>query len=122
MQKEAVAPLRLTRYPDALRAAEAALEHLDGVEGGDEPRQRARLLSWYAAVLQRQQQPEAAIEWCERTITEAGRADARDALAQAYFMLDWAYVALGRRAEAVYSERAIDIYEEIGDLDRSPGS
>ena len=32
-------------------------------------------------------------------------------------MLDWAYVALGRPAEAVYSERAIAIYEELGNLD-----
>ena len=74
-------------------------------------------MSWYAAVLQRQKQPEAVMEWCERAIAEAERGSAHDALAQAYFMLDWAYVTLGRPAEAIYSERAIAIYEELGNLD-----
>jgi tetratricopeptide (TPR) repeat protein len=69
-------------------------------------------------VLQHQKRPRAAIEWCQRTIEEAERSDARDALAQADFILDWAYVALGRREEAVYSARAIEIYEELGDYDR----
>ena len=36
MQKEAVALLRLTRYPDALERLTAALKLLDGVEGGEE--------------------------------------------------------------------------------------
>ena len=57
MQKEAVALLRLTRYPDSLERLTAALDLLDGVEGKEETQQRASLMSWYAAVLQRQKQP-----------------------------------------------------------------
>ena len=42
----------------------------------------------------------------------------RDALAQADFILDMAYIPLGRKDEAVYSARAVEIYERLGDLDR----
>jgi tetratricopeptide (TPR) repeat protein len=118
MQKDAIASFRLNRYPQALRRLTQAQRLLDGVEGNDAAQQRARLYSWHAAVVQRQKKPQAVIEWSERAIAEAERADARDALAQAYFMLDWAYVALGRPAEAIYSPRAIAIYEELEEWDR----
>jgi tetratricopeptide (TPR) repeat protein len=72
----------------------------------------------HAAVLQYQHRSEEAIEWCERTIAEAERAGARDALADAYFILDWANVALGRLDQAVWSERAVPIYEDLGNRDR----
>jgi class 3 adenylate cyclase/tetratricopeptide (TPR) repeat protein len=117
MQKDAIALHRLTQYDQALERLTEAMQLLDGDEAAEATRQRARLMGWYAAVLQRQKQPEAVMEWCERAITEAEKARANDALAQAYFMLDWAYVTLGRPAEAVYSERAIAIYEELGNLD-----
>jgi tetratricopeptide (TPR) repeat protein len=117
MQKEAIASFRLNRHPQALRRLTQAQRLLDGVEGQEAAQQRARLLSWYAGVLQRQKRPEAVVEWCERAIEEATRANALDALAQAYFLLDWAYVALARPAEAVYSVRAIAIYEELGNFD-----
>ena len=119
MQKEAMVPLRLGRYPQALRRLTQALRALTDVAGEDAATQRARLLGWYATVLQYQRRPRTAIDWCEKAIAAAGDArEARDALAHAYFILDWAYAALGRLDEAVYSERAIEIYEELGDLDR----
>ncbi|HET7138031.1 MAG TPA: tetratricopeptide repeat protein, partial [Gaiellaceae bacterium] len=117
MQKEAVASFRLNRHPQALRRLTQAQRLLEGVEGQDAAQQRARLLGWYAGVLQRQKRPGDVVEWCERAIQEATGANALDALAQAYFLLDWAYVALGRPADAVYSVRAIAIYEELGNFD-----
>jgi tetratricopeptide (TPR) repeat protein len=117
MQKDAIALHRLTQYDQALERLTEAMELLEDDETMEATRQRARLMSWYAAVLQRQKHPEAVMEWCERAIAEAERGSALDALAQAYFMLDWAYVTLGRPAEAVYSERSIAIYEELGNLD-----
>jgi tetratricopeptide (TPR) repeat protein len=51
-------------------------------------------------------------------MVEAESSGARDALAQADYVLDWAYLALGRPQEAVYSQQAIEIWEELGDLDR----
>ena len=118
IQKEAIVPLRIGRYSHALRRLSHALRTLEDVEGEAAVAQRARLFGWYALVLQRQRRPLVAIEWCHKAIEEAQRAGARDALAQADFILDWAYVALGRRQEAVYSARAVEIYEELGDHER----
>ena len=36
--------------------------------------------------------------------------------AQARFILDWAYVSLGQADRAVHSERALELYTELGDL------
>ena len=44
--------------------------------------------------------------------------EGRDALAQAFVVLDWAYASLGRYDEAVYSDSAIAIYDELGDVRR----
>ncbi|HWJ45086.1 MAG TPA: tetratricopeptide repeat protein [Gaiellaceae bacterium] len=118
MQKEAIAPLRLGRYPLALERLDEAIQLLEDVEGLGAAAQRARLFSWYAAVLQRQRRQDAVIEWCRRAIEEAEISGAEDALAHAYFLLDIAYAALGRTDEAIYSARAAEIYERLGDLDR----
>jgi class 3 adenylate cyclase/tetratricopeptide (TPR) repeat protein len=118
IQKEAVVPLRIGRYPQALRRLSQALRTLEDVEGAEAAAQRARLFGWYAQVLLHQRRPVAAIEWCQKTHEEAETTDVREAVAQADYILDWAYVALGRREQAVYSTRAIEIYEELGDFDR----
>src|SRR5262249_20133131 len=76
------------------------------------------LSSWLGTVFQYQRRCEEAIEWCERAISEAEALGVRDALAQAYFILDWAYSTLGRMDEAVYSARALELYEQLGNLDR----
>jgi class 3 adenylate cyclase/tetratricopeptide (TPR) repeat protein len=117
MQKDAIALHRLTQFDQALDRLAEAMQLLEGDETAEATRQRARLMSWYAAVLQRQKRPGAVLEWCERAITEAEQGTAHDALAHAYFMLDWAYVTLGRPAEAIYSVRSIALCEELGNLD-----
>jgi len=118
MQQEAIVPHRLGKYPQALRRLTQALRVLEGIEGEAVAAQRARLYGWYATVLQHQWRPAEAIEWCLRAIAEAEPCGAEEALAQAYFILDWAYLAVGRRDEAVYSARAVEIYERLGNLDR----
>ena len=51
----------------------------------------------------------------------ARRADEREALAQAYFVLDWALVDLGRSDEAVHSQRASRVVRRAGqDSGRRP--
>jgi class 3 adenylate cyclase/tetratricopeptide (TPR) repeat protein len=117
MQKEAIVPLRLAQHKRALRQLGRALRTLEEVDDSRARTQRARIFSTYGMVLQRERRPLEVIGWCERAVSEAEHADAQDALAQAYRMLDWAYVVLGRAHEAVYSERAAAIYEKLGDLD-----
>lgn len=118
IQKEAIAPLRHGRYNDALERLGQGLQVLENVEGGAAAAQRARLFSWYAAVLQRQRREDDVIEWCGRAIQEAEASGAEDALAHAYTTLDIAYSALGRGEEAVHSAQAAKIYERLGHLDR----
>ena len=57
-----------------------------------------------------------AIAWCERAIAEAEASGERDALAHAYYVMDQAYVSVGRVSDAVWSPKALAIYEELGDL------
>jgi tetratricopeptide (TPR) repeat protein len=56
------------------------------------------------------------IAWARRAEREAVRADAKDALAQAYKTLDMALKESGQSEKAVYSARALQLYEELGDL------
>jgi len=118
MQQEAIVPLRQGRYPLALRRLTRALAVLEGVETEDAGAQRARLYAWYSSVLQHQGRPKDAMEWCRRAISEGENRGAEEAVAQAYFILDWSLLALGRAAEATHSPLAVEIYERIGNLER----
>jgi class 3 adenylate cyclase/tetratricopeptide (TPR) repeat protein len=118
LQKEAMVPVRLGRYPNALRRLNRGWRRLEGIDGRAAGAQRARIFAWCGAVRQCQRRPQDTIDWCRRAIAEAEKTQTRDALAQAYFILDWAYLALGTPEQAGYSTRSIEIYEELGDLDR----
>ena len=56
------------------------------------------------SVRYKQGRPLEAIEWCRQAIDGVTSEEGRDALAQAFFVLDWAYASLGRYDEAVYSD------------------
>jgi class 3 adenylate cyclase/tetratricopeptide (TPR) repeat protein len=116
--KQAWIPERAGRYADALRWIRRGQRTLDGVESEEAARLRAQLSVWYAAVRQGQGRNEEAIRWCRAAITEAEAVQELDALAQAYFILDWAFVELGRYEDATNSERALEIYERLGNLGR----
>lgn len=116
--KQALIPWRLGRYSQALGRVTRGLRLIDGLEDDAAIRERANLYARKAVIRQRQGKPLEAIEWCRRTIEVADGPDAQEALAQAQYVLDWAYATLGRFDEAVYSERALAIYEELGNLER----
>lgn len=118
MLKEARAQWRRGRHVQALRWIRRGLRVVDGVGGTKAQRQRAELYAWHGVVRFRQGRALETIEWCRKAIEEAASVDAREALAHASYVLDYALVALGRYAEAVYSDRALAIYEELGDLDQ----
>jgi class 3 adenylate cyclase/tetratricopeptide (TPR) repeat protein len=116
--KQAWIPERAGRYTDALRWIRRGQRALDGVQGADAMRLRAQLSVWYAAVRQGQGRNSEAIRWCREAIEQAESSEEWDALAHAYFILDWAYVDLGRYAEATNSLLALEIYERLGNLGR----
>ena len=93
-----------------------ALTSLERVSGDDAAGHRARLYVWYGWIRFNQDRPQETILWCRRGEQEALKAGARDALAQAYQFLDPAFDESGQIEQAVYSARALEIYEELGDL------
>jgi class 3 adenylate cyclase/tetratricopeptide (TPR) repeat protein len=119
MLKEGWTTEREGRLPQALRWFSRGLKLLEGVAGGEA--RRAELLAGYATVRQMQGRSADAVRWCHRAIAAAEEAGERKALAQAYYVLDWAYMEMGRSAEAVSLPLALDIYEELGDLSNQAG-
>jgi class 3 adenylate cyclase/tetratricopeptide (TPR) repeat protein len=118
MLKEAQIPYGLGKYPQALRWLTRGLRVLEQRRDDEASFQRAALLAWYGAVRWKQGRQADAIAWSEKAIDEAEASGAREALAHAYRVLDIALCALGRYEDAVYSYRALDIYEELGNLHR----
>jgi class 3 adenylate cyclase/tetratricopeptide (TPR) repeat protein len=114
--KEAWIPESSGRYQEALRWVRRGHKVLDGDDSPEGMRARAQLTVCYAAVRQAQGHPTDAIRWCERAIAEAETAGDRSTLAHASYIWDWALVELGRFDEAVHSQVALRIYEELGDL------
>ncbi len=118
MRKEGWVTQRRGRYPAALRWYRRGLGLLEAVPGQAATSRRAELLTAYAVVRQMQGRPTDATAWCRAAIAEAERAGDRSTLAHAYQTLDWALVELGRGDEAIFSPRALAIYEELGALGR----
>jgi class 3 adenylate cyclase/tetratricopeptide (TPR) repeat protein len=116
LQKQALVPYRSGRFSEALRWITQGLKRLEGRDGIGVASQRAQLMVWYASSRQAQGKNREAVRWAERAIAEAERAHDRDALAHAYYLMDWIYHSIGRPDLAKYSAKALAIYEELGDL------
>ncbi|MEX2274688.1 MAG: tetratricopeptide repeat protein [Actinomycetota bacterium] len=107
---------RAGRYPQAIRAVNQGIRTLESIDSQVAAKRRSQLLVCQGAIRQDQGRYADAAAWCERAIDEAERSGDRDALAHALFILDWAYVELGRLDEAHHSTRALEIYEDLGDV------
>ena len=79
---------------------------------------RARLRSDLGGVRNRQGKWREAIAACRQAIAEAESVHELAALAKACYALDWALVESGRLDEANYSWRALEIYQQLGDLEQ----
>lgn len=119
LRKEGFMRERSHRYDVARRwyrrglalCEEASAAGLPGVTGV-----RLRLEGLYAAALAWEGKYQACIRWCRRTVEGATAAGDEEALAHAYYLLDWAYTDLGRAESARYRALALPIYERLGDL------
>jgi tetratricopeptide (TPR) repeat protein len=114
--KQAKLSTRQGNYQTALRRVSRALKGLERIPGPEAAGHRARLYVWYGWIRFNQDRPLETIVWCRRGEQVALEAGARDALAQAYQFLDPAYDESGQIEQAVYSARALEIYEELDDL------
>jgi tetratricopeptide (TPR) repeat protein len=69
----------------------------------------------YAGVRFRQGKYRDCIRWARRGAASATATNDRGVLAHAYFLLDHAAAFLGQKHEHTYAERALALFEEIGD-------
>jgi class 3 adenylate cyclase/tetratricopeptide (TPR) repeat protein len=79
---------------------------------------KAELMAELACVRNWQQRSPEAIELCRDAVQIAERHGARSALAQALYTWDKARTELDRNCDPIHSWRALEIYRELGDLDR----
>ncbi len=105
-------------YVAALRQVRAAARALADADSDGARRWTARLMAFEAIVRQAQERPDEALTVARRAVDAADRSGERFALAQAYGVIDWALIMLGRADEAVHAPLALAIYEELGDLAR----
>jgi class 3 adenylate cyclase/tetratricopeptide (TPR) repeat protein len=117
MLREAANCWRRGNHRQALRWIRRGLRTIDGDSTSEAQKHRAELYVWQGIIRFGQGRAGETIEWCRLAIEEATSVDAREALAHAYYILDYALVSLSRYDEAVYSERALAIYEETGDIE-----
>jgi tetratricopeptide (TPR) repeat protein len=62
-----------------------------------------------------------ALEWAERAVAEAEAADDKDSLAEAYFVIGWAYGELGREGAQEMMERSLQAFEQVENIVRQAG-
>ena len=116
LYKRARARERSGAFSSALRELTTAERLLEDADPSASAYVRARLMATRAQVYQAQDKPHHALQAANDAIAEAEASGNREALASAYVRLDWANLFLGRPDQAVYGDRALEIYEELGDL------
>ena len=107
---------KLGNYEQALRLAEQARAALQGMDGAEAARLVARSGAWCAMVLQFEGRTTDALEWAERTAAEAAAADEPAALADAYYVMGWAYGELGKEGGLALMQRSLEAYQRSGNL------
>ncbi|MRX42210.1 AAA family ATPase [Agromyces sp. Q22] len=114
--KRARARARTGSYVTAYRDLTIGRHLVAEIGSAEALRATARLNALNAQIRQLQEHMPAAVRLAEQAMVEAEASGEREALARSYQVLDAAYVMLGQSSKAVYGERALAIYEELGDL------
>ncbi len=114
--RQAASAIRTGRLRRAAIRAQVGLRRLEGRRGQAAAASRARLMVPLAAARTHQNRYAEAVKWARGAIPEAKRGRARDALAEAYKILDLALWESGRLDKATHGELALMIYDELNDL------
>ena len=112
LRKEGVIRERRGRYGDALRWYSRGLRDLDPSDRSD----RVALSLAYAGVRFRQGRYDDCADVCTSILADAEAGGNRADLAHAYYLLSHAWALLGDDRADIYRDRALPIYEELGDL------
>ena len=107
---------RSGRFLSAVRWARRGLRTLDGQSGEEAERRRARLLASLATIRMRQRRLGDATRLAREAIVVAESSGELSALARANQTLEVALVESGRPADGRHARRALELFEDIGDL------
>jgi class 3 adenylate cyclase/tetratricopeptide (TPR) repeat protein len=116
--KDAQVKAQLKRYSQGLATITRGLRRLEGQTGPEARGQRAQLMVWYGHLRQDQGRHEDALRWSGRALAEAEASGELEALAHALRLRDWVHAERGEPELAVESLRALELYEQLGDLPR----
>jgi tetratricopeptide (TPR) repeat protein len=106
------------RLTTAVRWAHRGLRTLDGLEQAEAVVWRARTLARLAFYRVRQGRLLEADRLCHKAIGAARSVGELEAEAYAYYMLDLPMRGAGRAEARIFSERALEIYDRLGDLEQ----
>ena len=118
-RKEARLAERAGRTGAAVRWLRRGTQALEGQTSPRAVAERARAWAMYAWLCRQSGKPASAVRWAERAIEEGRKTTnrrGREAVANAYVVLDGAQIALGRPSEANHAVKALRIFERLGAL------
>ena len=121
MLKLAAIEEKLGNYREARRWTEQAREALGKLPGDEAARESARAAAWYATVLQAEGRTEDALEWAERTLSEAEPLGDAEALGDAYFVKGWAFGEMAKEGALALMQRSLEEHRRAGNLVRQAG-
>ncbi|HEY6629178.1 MAG TPA: AAA family ATPase, partial [Acidimicrobiia bacterium] len=107
---------RMGALSQALRETALGLKLVEQSDLPEARRATARLRALRTGLLSDQFRPRMALKVGLQAVEEAEAIGEMDALARAYTKIDEAYQILGQRDQAIHEERALEIFEELGDL------
>ncbi|HSJ92222.1 MAG TPA: adenylate/guanylate cyclase domain-containing protein, partial [Ilumatobacter sp.] len=107
---------RAGSFSAALREATIVRRRLAERSDADASSARSRAASFAAVVRQRQERAADALRLAEAAAAEAERCGDRSALARAHGVMAWAGLVLGRGDSMEHTRRALELFEEVGDL------
>lgn len=107
---------RAGKYPQALRWFTRGLRLVEHPRTERELLQRVELQLAYAGVRFRQARYRGTIDWAERAIEPAEKLREQQAAAHGYYLVALARMRSGETKKKGHTEKALAIYEELGDL------
>ena len=91
------------------------------MDGAEAARQRAELFGWYGRFCQEGGRHRLAIKWCTQAAELAEAVGDKETTADALRIIDWARMDLGQLEDPANWERALLLFEEVGDLPGQAG-
>jgi predicted ATPase/class 3 adenylate cyclase len=116
LERHAQVAERAGHFLSAVRWANRGLRILDDATGNDAARRRARLLAALATIRMRQRRLNDAERLAREAIAAAEASGELPALARACQTLEVALVESGRQTDGSHARRALELFEELGDL------